>query len=154
MFSRIHTHPHLNVYNLMKNFRLITLLLLTVFATTLASCDKDEDKEPSKTDLLTAELWTGNSVYVNGRDESKFLRDSLQFDIRQLTTKFEKNGEYRETYGRTLLGTWELIDNEQTILFDKGTNNEYEVKITKLTATEFYYEQDIEGVPFEFRFQH
>jgi hypothetical protein len=137
----------------MKNIRLITLLFLSLFAITLAGCDNDdEDKDPSKTDLLTAGLWTGNSVYVQGQDITQLLRDSSKFEIKDLSTRFDKNGEYRETLGRTLVGTWEFANNEQSILFDKGTANEYTVKITKLSATEFYYEQDIQGTPFEFRF--
>lgn len=136
----------------MKNVRLITLLLLSLFILILPSCDKDEDKEPSKTDFLTAGVWTGNSVYVQGQDVTQFLRDSAQFEIKDLSTRFDKNGEYRETFGRTVVGTWEFINNEQSILFDKGTTNEYSVKVTKLTASDFYYEQDFQGTPFEFRF--
>ncbi|MFD2245294.1 hypothetical protein [Pontibacter ruber] len=137
----------------MKNLRLITLLFLSFFVVTLASCDDDdEDKDPSRTDLLTAGLWTGNSVYYQGQDVSQFLRDSAQFEIKDLTTRFDKNGEYRETLGRTIVGTWEFANNEQDIIFDKGTNNELTVNVTRLTATEFYYEQDFQGTILEFRF--
>ncbi|MBD1395819.1 hypothetical protein H9Q13_01465 [Pontibacter sp. JH31] len=138
----------------MKTQRIIPFLfaaLLLVFT----SCDKDdEDKEPSRSDLLTTGLWTGSSVYIQGQDISQLLRDSANFDVRQLSTRFDKNGEYRETFGRTIVGTWEFVNNEQEILFDKGTNQAYTVKINKLNATELYYEQEIDGLPFEFRFSH
>lgn len=137
----------------MKIKQLLSFLFCMVLLVSMTSCDKDdEDKEPSKNDLLTAGLWTGNSVYVQGQDITQLLRDSADFDVRQLSTRFDKNGEYRETYGRTIVGTWEFTNNEQRILFDKGTSQAYTVEITKLNATEFYYEQDIDGFPFEFRF--
>lgn len=131
----------------MNKLRLLPLFVLLLCAVTFSACDKDdEETEPTRTDLLTAETWTGTAIYADGQDISADFRDVLGFDITQNTVKFDKAGTYADTYGRqTLSGKWEFANNEQAILFDKNDpDSEYTATITKLEATQLWLQQPVD----------
>jgi hypothetical protein len=143
----------------MSKLRLLTFLFATLLVTSLSGCSKDDDdNEPSKRDLLTAGQWTGVSIWAYGQDISKMFIEELNYDIQKNIVKYDKAGTYADTYERmTLSGTWEFTDNEQFILFDKGTDDEYTSRIIKLTSTELHIEQTLEfeeeeSVTLEIRF--
>ena len=144
----------------MNKIKLLQFFVATLFVVSFTSCDKDEDTEPSQQALLTAEEWTGASVYVDGQNYTQYFSDSLGFDIVEMSYRFDDNGEYRYTYGQTVLGTWEFSGDEQSaIILDKGKSFEDEVTIINLTSDELYLEVNWwydsstgESIPVELRF--
>ncbi|MHC2992842.1 hypothetical protein OB13_15100 [Pontibacter sp. HJ8] len=130
----------------MSKLRLFTFLFAALLMTSLSGCSKDDDdNEPSQRDLLTAGQWTGVSIWAYGQDISRMFIDETGYDIKKNLVKYDKAGTYADRYERmTLSGTWEFTDNEQSILHDKGTEDEYTSRIIKLTSTELYLEQTIE----------
>jgi len=116
----------------MNKLRLLTILFATLFLTTLASCSKDDDAEPSKTTLLTSKTWVANQVLVDSINRT----NEFDFDIQSIKYTFEERGVYLYTYnGSVSNGTWEFTDNETKILFDKGTSYEASSDLVKLSST-------------------
>ncbi|GAB3527963.1 hypothetical protein GCM10027443_05120 [Pontibacter brevis] len=107
--------------------------------------------------MLTAGEWQGSRVYVDNQDFTQYFRDSIEFDVTEFSYRFDDNGEYRQTYGRTILGTWEFsdIDPEQIVL-DRGESYESRVTINELSATELHLESTgwfgPQAPPIEIRF--
>lgn len=117
---------------------------------TLVSCDKDKKDDVSpNVALLTAGEWRGSAVFLNGEDQTAAFEES-NFYLSDYSAKFERDGSYAEYYdGNTLVdGIWEYENNERVIVFDKGTDNEYKVVISKLDDDELFYIQS----GYEFRF--
>lgn len=125
----------------MNKFRLLYFFIAAVCAVSFTSCSDDEDAEPSQQALLTAGEWQGASVYFDNQDFTQLFRDSVDFDVNDFSYRFDDNGEYRRTYGRTILGTWEFAgpDQEELIL-DRGTTYESRATINELTPTELRLE--------------
>ncbi|WP_460879438.1 lipocalin-like domain-containing protein [Pontibacter rugosus] len=120
---------------------------------TFSSCDKDEDSEPSQQALLTDGEWQGTAVYYNGNNETRFFRDTIEFDVSEIRLRFDDNGEYRQTYGRTVLGTWEFEGNEQEIvILDSGEAYEDRVFINELSSSRLHLDVSWFGPPVELRF--
>jgi len=97
----------------MNKLRLLTLLIATLFLTTLASCSKDEDAEPSKRQLLTAHEWTGSEVYNDG---FKLPDEASPLDIKSVKLKFKDDRTFTATYRdngnpQSLEGLWDLKDD-------------------------------------------
>ncbi|MBC5992376.1 hypothetical protein [Pontibacter cellulosilyticus] len=112
----------------MNKIKLLTFLFATLIITTLTSCDKDDDKEPSRTALLTDPTWQGNRAFIDGQDVTSFI------DIDNTSFKFKTNGTYDIVLtGTSENGTWEFTNNEQKLLLDKGTDSELPVDILRLT---------------------
>lgn len=140
--------------------KLLPYLFALLLVAGLSSCGKDDDKdkEPTKRDLLTAGEWTGQAIYIFGNDASQLFIDQLGYDITKNKVKYDKAGTYVDSYERrSVNGTWEFTNDEQSLIFDKGTSDENTVRIVRLTATEFYIEQIIEfededPLPLEIRF--
>ena len=108
---------------------------------------------------------TINSFTINGEDLSTFLDAFIQLlidagasqadadafadefedelsagftEFFEGSITFDENGTYTSTDSEgSDSGTWELTNNDQTILFDKGTEDELEVEIVSLTDTRF-----------------
>jgi len=106
---------------------------------------------------------TINSFTINGEEISNFLETLKQLLIgfgtseeqaevfiselegelkEEFTETFEGSIEFKDdgTYVATDsegadIGTWELIDDNQSILFDKGTDDELTVRIVSLTES-------------------
>ncbi len=141
--------------------KLLPYLFALLLVTSLSSCGKDDDKdkEPTKRDLLTAQPWTGEAIYIFGQDQSELFKQELGFDIKQNEVRYDKDGTYSDKHGRmTFTGKWEFTNNEQSIIFDKGTEDEYTSRIMRLTAQEFYLEhmlefEDEDPIPLEFRYK-
>ncbi|WP_439882220.1 hypothetical protein ACSX1A_03455 [Pontibacter sp. MBLB2868] len=113
----------------MHQLRYVSFLLV-LFTIALVGCDKDEDKEPTKTDLLTSVTWKGNRVFVDGQDATSFV------DVDNTSIKFDKNGEYTFVFdGDQIQGNWEFSSDEQKIILDKGSQDETTVDLLLLTAS-------------------
>jgi hypothetical protein len=133
----------------MKLQKLLALFLVTVLAFSTVSCndDDDDDAEPSRTALLTGGQWTGTALYVGSQNITDLLIDEddpdNSFDVRKWTATFNSNGTYSTTYDGSASesGRWEFTNNEQSILFDKGTDDEETATINRLTSTELYIVQ-------------
>ncbi|PKV75860.1 hypothetical protein [Pontibacter ramchanderi] len=111
----------------------------------MTSCDKDDDKEPSQRDLLTSSAWKGEAIMANGRDISDIYYEEIGYDIKKNTVKYDKAGTYVDSYERmSLSGTWEFANNDKSIIFDKGTEDEYTAKVLKLTNSELQLENAFE----------
>jgi hypothetical protein len=143
----------------MKFQRLFSYFFALLLVASLTGCGKDDDdNEPSNRDLLTAGEWTGQAIYISGTDATRLFLDELGYDITKSKVKYDKAGTYVSSYDRrSLNGTWEFTNNEQSLLFDKGTDDEYTARVIKLTATEYYIEQilefeDEDPLPLEIRF--
>ncbi len=108
---------------------------------------------------------TVNSFTINGEDISTFIDAFVQLLIEAGASQaeadafaaefedelsagfteffegsitFNEDGTYNSTdAGVTDDGTWELANNDQTIVFDKGTVDELEVQIVSLTDSRF-----------------
>ncbi|WP_188499842.1 hypothetical protein [Pontibacter amylolyticus] len=126
----------------MKFQKLLTFLFALLLVTSMTSCDKDDDNGPSKRDFLTAGQWKGQSVWWGEDEITSELRNDEEypFDVTQLSYKFDKAGTYLVTFkGQTDNGTWEFVNNEQSILMNKGTSFETTLKVLKITDKEFNY---------------
>ncbi|MBX0335301.1 hypothetical protein K3G39_18860 [Pontibacter sp. HSC-14F20] len=129
----------------MKFQKLLTFLFALLLVTSMTSCDKDKDKEPSNRDLLTAEKWTGHSFWAFGNDISDLFLEQLNYDIKKNTVKFDKAGTYVDSYERTSIsGTWEFANDDKSIIFDKGTEDEYTATVLLLTDKELRMDQTVE----------
>jgi hypothetical protein len=107
----------------MNKIKFFYFLLATMLMFSLVSCDKDDDKEPSNRDLLTAQTWRGDKLYINGREATNepFIMENY-LDIKKTKLKFEKDRAYTATYTvgdetGTESGTWDFKNNEQQIDF-------------------------------------
>lgn len=129
----------------MKFQKLLTFLFALLLVTSMTSCDKDKDKEPTNKDILTSSIWKGESIWAYGSDISDFYYDEIGYDIKKNTVKYDKAGTYVDTYERlSWNGTWEFADNDKSIIFDKGTDEEYTASVLMLTDKELRMEQTIE----------
>ena len=157
----------------MKNFRLIALLLVTLFSLSLTSCKDDDDGEDisPKTALLTEAEWTGEGIYVNTPFGTLPLATLLQqmdmgdmadlFDISSTKFKFEKDGTFTGTSDGVIdSGKWKFTDNEQKIVITDADNQETTFTILTLNETNLNLElniteldvldpSDLEDIPFQ-----
>ncbi|MCC9168384.1 hypothetical protein [Pontibacter harenae] len=136
----------------MTKFKLIQLLFASFLVLTFASCSNDDDEAEDispNTSLLTAGEWTGSAVYINNADSTDFFEEQTNIIWNNYSTVFERDGTYTESYGGDEInGNWEFTNNERSIIFDKGTDNEYTVVVSKLDEDELFYLQS--GIEFRF----
>lgn len=132
----------------MKSLKFSTLLLASLFIVSLSSCGKEEDDDispvvSSNLVLLTAGEWTGSTVFNNGEDQTTVFEESNQFNLSNYAAVFERDGSYTEFYENETIadGVWEFRNDERVIVFNKGTEDEYSVVISKLDEDEFFYIQ-------------
>ncbi|MCC9168386.1 DUF5004 domain-containing protein [Pontibacter harenae] len=116
----------------MNRLRHFTLLLAFLIMLTAVSCskenEKEDDVEPNKYELLTANTWQGNRIFIEGQDWSSL------FDMDDTNMTFNKNGTYVYLLGgETNEGTWELTADDQKLLMNKNTEEEFSVDILTLT---------------------
>ena len=144
----------------MQTYRLLPVILL-LLSFVFTACDKDDDTPPAptKTDLLTSSTWKGVGVYYMNQDVSKIFADN-GYDIQKYSIKFDKSGNYTETYdGQNTSGKWEFANNEQALLLNRGTSDEFNLRLLKLDDKNLYIEytfKDSDGTEYilEERFVH
>lgn len=106
----------------MNVYKLPILLLMLAVTVLFSACDKDEDAEPTKTDLLVADEWKGERILVNGIDVSSRPEiKSMLLDIKSTTLTLRRDGTYTAVYdqngtNQTTTGAWSFKADE-TILF-------------------------------------
>ncbi|QCR22659.1 hypothetical protein [Pontibacter sp. SGAir0037] len=143
----------------MKKLHLVSLLILCLFSFTFVSCDKDDDEiaDPAKT-MLTAGEWTAETILIDNMDIALLIElfpeyediFNEMFDFSTWKFKFEDNGTANVMVdGEGGNTTWEFANNQQSIIFAKGTSEEFTAKINRLTDTELYLEMDKDDFPVE-----
>ncbi|WP_114783254.1 hypothetical protein [Botryobacter ruber] len=141
----------------MKNYWLFSSLFLVLLLLSFSACQKEEDKEPSKTDMITAHSWQGEQVLVLGTDvATNPLFSGLLPDITTMTLTFNRNGTYNASYvenGQTIpvSGNWEFRDNETSVFFDLlttfGLNETLSLKELSADKLQFSTTVNIAGFP-------
>lgn len=117
----------------MSKLKLAHYLLVMLAITTLASCDKDDDAEPSNKGHLTSKAWKGAKITLNESNFTQYFADEVGYDIKNNTITYKGDGTYSDTYGRTTTsGNWEFALNETELVYDKGTEDEFTMQISKL----------------------
>jgi hypothetical protein len=99
----------------------LLLLLLSAILFLSFGCDKEEKDTPFT--LLTAHVWTSDSLLVNGQDASG--PDGLLFGFKG-DAKFDKDGS--GTFGNHQ-GTWRFSSNETQLVI---TSEELPLPLTAL----------------------
>ena len=141
----------------MKKLSLFSSLFTLLLLVSITACKKEDDKEPSKTDLITAHSWQGEQVLVLGTDAaSNPFFSSLLPDITTMTLTFNRNGTYSASYvdnGQTIpiSGNWEFRDNETSIFFDLltsfGLNETLTIKELSADKLQFSTTVTVPGFP-------
>lgn len=125
----------------MNKLTLVAFLFASLFMVSLTSCDKDEDEGLSKTELLTGGEWTGDQIWMLGKNVTEELK---AYNVSASKTKinFKKDGSYTTKYDGDVMeeGDWEFGSGEKVIITDKGTSDETEYKVNKLTSSELHLE--------------
>lgn len=128
-----------NLY--MQLHKTLALLFIALFTFAAVGCKKDKDTEPTRLDLLTVGEWRGDAIYIYGENETDWYLEVSGYDIKKNTVKYDRAGTYGDRYERvTINGDWEFSNNEQSILYDKGTEDEYTARIIKLSPNELQVE--------------
>jgi hypothetical protein len=96
--------------NCMKNLVLLMLLAL-IFAA--GACKKDKTSE--RFDLLTAHIWTSDSLLANGVDASGA---GQPLEIFKGDVQFNRDGT--GTFGQ-FSGEWLLADNDQSLVIESSS---------------------------------
>ncbi|WP_347159343.1 hypothetical protein [Pontibacter chitinilyticus] len=127
----------------MKKLQYLAFLFMALSALTFSSCgsdDDDNDTSPSNKALLTGGTWTGKSILLDDVDYTDTLA-LVGLDVSDWNFKFNDNGTVTTTlWDSTGTGNWEFANNEQAIVFEKGTADETTATIKKLTASELNLE--------------
>ncbi|MFD2721845.1 lipocalin family protein [Hymenobacter monticola] len=116
----------------MKTFR---YLLLPTLLAVAVSCKKDKEDAPapSKTALLTAVTWKGNSttLAVDAQSNTAAIGSSNQIGY-----KFNTDGKSVVTYsdGSTGPGTWLLQNNDSELVLKDGSSAAQTRKVFELTG--------------------
>lgn len=125
----------------MSKLKFLTLFVASLLMLSLVSCDKDDDKDLSKKDLLTGGEWTGDQIWMLGNNMTETLKN---YGVTASQTKidFKKDGTYTIKYeGETQQdGEWEFGSDETVFITNKGTSDETEYTINKLTSSELHME--------------
>jgi len=131
------------IMNALKNIYLILFLALSI---TLVSCDDEDDPiTKSRTEMLTAGVWTGDKVIEDGEDVTDIWRESSNpWDMQKYSIEFLEDGTYIQRYeGQPdQSGTWEFIRDEEFIEF----NGVEKVEVGTLENDELQLIYDREGV--------
>lgn len=109
--------------------KVITLLVLLYAATIPFGCKNATEPVVSRTDLLTATPWQIQKAVVPGSPPTDITNQ-----ISYLTITFTKDGKYTTA---VISGTWEFIEQEKKILFDKNSSTQYTGEIMELSASAF-----------------
>lgn len=107
----------------------LSLMIVMVIAT---SCSKDDkDEAPSNTALLTSHAWKFGSV----ESSDVFTKTLLSALYGQSTTTFKADKSYSMSIlGQSATGTWEFSDGEKKLIQDKGTDEELNYEILRLSS--------------------
>lgn len=144
----------------MKTLKVISGLLLVFFISnslffTSCSKDDDEDKEKTKTELITSSKWVATSFVMTSTDTTMDATSDPEFYFKILlkddgTYTIEENFETPSTDS----GKWEFNSGETSVLFDKGTDDEITFTIVKLTEDELEITAVDEGETMTIKMKH
>ena len=135
----------------MKN--ILQLSVSTVFLValiTMTGCKKDSngENEADKKVLLTSHIWKLNDLSTTSTDSNVQLAVNL---MKVLMGNATLNYTTRGTYTISLLGvsdsgSWEFNAGETSIIMDKGTADESEEIIVKLTSDVLELKENVQDV--------
>ncbi len=94
-----------------------------------------------KTHMLTRKTWVFGEVF----HESSDIQEVLESVFADLEFTFFEDGSYHiivPAMERDEFGTWEFIDNQTKILFNKGTEGEHFVSLLNLNFRNLMYTYD------------
>ena len=115
-----------------------TLFTCFVFCTAvlvLSSCKSSPvEPSPTKTDLLTGIIWQLQKALALGPAAGQTTDITSQFPY--LTMSFTKDGRYLTPIHN---GTWQFVESETSILFDKDSISQLTAKIVELSASAFHF---------------
>lgn len=125
---------------LLKRLAIPALLALLSMTFLMTSCSKDDDDDDSKTatELLTANTWNATKFEMS---MAGMTMDMMQEPGAKFNITFKTDGTYsvvESIFGEeesTDSGTWEFIEDETAILFDKGTEDEMELTVNSLSSS-------------------
>jgi hypothetical protein len=105
-------------------------LVYCAVALCLASCKSSPvEPSPTKTDLLTGTVWQLQKALALGPAAGQTTDITSQFPY--LSMSFTKDGRYLTPVHN---GTWQFVDNEASILFDKDSVSQLTAKIVELSG--------------------
>ena len=110
----------------------VLLSLAVLFAFLLPACESTTEPTPPRWELLTSTLWRSEKVLVLGPLQGQSTDITSSFPA--FTISFGKEGTYASVLQS---GTWELIENDTKILFDKGLISQTTGEIVELDRTRF-----------------
>ncbi len=127
------------------------LLILIIVAATLAgfySCEKDKDGDKTTAELLTSKTWAYDTLEISDVNDVGLVLAAafLHLGYSDAEYVFHSDGTYTLTtlVAGVINGTWELPD-DNTLLMDKGTQDEMEFEILLLTSTKCNLDLYTEG---------
>lgn len=106
------------------------------YAILLSGCQSSSpvDSSPTKTDLLTGTVWQLQKALTLGPATGQTTDITSQFPY--LTISFTKDGKYQTPVHN---GTWQFVESETSILFDKDSVSQLTAKIVELSASSFHF---------------
>jgi hypothetical protein len=114
---------------------LLAFLLCLATALFLAGCKSSPvEPSPTKTDLLTGTVWQLQKALALGPATGQTTDITSQFPY--LSMSFTKDGRYLTPIHN---GTWQFVESETSILFDKDSISQLTAKIIELSATSFHF---------------
>jgi hypothetical protein len=110
-------------------------LVYCAVALFLAGCKSSPvEPSPTKTDLLTGTIWQLQKALALGPAAGQTTDITSQFPY--LTMSFTKDGRYLTAIHN---GTWQFVESETSILFDKDSISQLTAKIVELTSSSFHF---------------
>ena len=145
----------------MANIKYSAVFILFIAILSITGCKKDDEEPaaPTKTDLITAQSWKlkqPGGVLILGQTTSDPTILALLGALGNSSVKFEKEGNYVATdnsNNSVTRGKWEFSADETQLIIDKGTNEEYTLKIELVDANnlDLSTQQTVTGVPLPIR---
>jgi hypothetical protein len=116
--------------------QLASLIILIACLVAVSGCKKDDNKPPTKTDILTAKAWKLQDILAFGQNVTTLGLSSYLGSLTNADFKFNRDGTYTATNRTTNAasqGKWEFGSNETQLILDKGTQDETIYEIVTLT---------------------
>ena len=126
----------------MKDLRSgIVFLLILALSLIFSSCSKDSSPvgtTQSKQQLITQTTWQAQKILDISSTPGQSIDVTNEFQIISIT--FNTNGTYSSSMGN---GTWQLDNQESTILFNNSSSNKMTAEILELNSTILHVKMNI-----------
>lgn len=118
----------------MRNSLLVFVFLVAAAAISGCKSSSPVEAPATKTDLLTGTVWMLQKALALGPAAGQTTDVTSQFPYLSMT--FTKDGKYQTAIHS---GTWQFVESESSILFDKDSSSQVTAKIAELTASTFRF---------------